>query len=324
MRRRDFIAGLGSTAWLPVAGLAPVFAQGQNRVFRLGHLTNSAVSEATTREVTLPELARLGFSEGRNLVFDGRIGEPASMPGLMNELLAARPDAVVAVGPAAVRAAGAATRSVPVIAFGADPVELKLAQGYARPGGNVTGVVILISELEAKRLSILHEAAPGLRRLAALVAVSQRAVAEPALRKAAASLGIELQQFFAATPADYPAAFAAMQAAGAQALLVGAAPEFFRDGKQLATLAFEARLPTVCEWAEMAHAGCMIGYGPSRSALRKRIAAQIALVFGGTPAGEIAIEQPTLFEIAINQKIARSLDFTIPFPVLASADEVIE
>jgi putative ABC transport system substrate-binding protein len=318
MRRRKFIAGLAGTVAFPLAARA----QTPNRIYRLGHLANSADSEAFTRQITLPELARLGYVEGRNLVFDARVGEPDALPGLMRELLADQPDAVVAVGPAIV-SAGAATRTVPVVTFGLDPIELGLAASYARPGGNVTGVVILFGELEAKRLSILLEAVPDRRRFAALVPVRSGAN-EAALRKAAAVLGVELLVFPAAAPGDYPAAFAAMRAQGAQALVIGATPQFQRDGRQLAGLALEARLPTVCEWAEMAHAGCLIGYGPSRIALRKRMADQIAQIFRGVAPGDIPIERPTVFEFAVNQKIAKSLDLSIPSAVLARADEVIE
>lgn len=325
MQRREFLSGLGATAatWPLIAGALPARAQTPDRIFRLGHLANSAVSEALTRQVTLPELAKLGFVEGRNLVFDARVGESATMPGLMGELLAARPDAVVAVGPAAMLPAAAATRTVPIVTFGGDPIEHGLAQSYARPGGNVTGVVILISELEPKRLSILREAVPDRRRVAVLTSPAT-AIGEAALRKAAGSLGVELLTFPVAAPADYPAAFVAMRAAGAEALLISATSEFNRDGKQLAALALEARLPTVCEWADMAHAGCLIGYGPDRTALRKRMAAQIALIFRGAAPGDIAIERPTAFEFAVNQKIAKSLELNIPFSVLAQADDVIE
>ncbi len=326
MRRREFISGVSFTAAtsLLVAGTSPLLAQSPGRVYRLAHLANSATSVTSTRETTLTELAKLGFVEGRNFGFDSRIGGQEALPGLMRELLAAQPDAVMAVGPGPVMAASAATRTVPIVAFGADPVQLGLAQSYARPGGNVTGVVILVSELEAKRLSILHEAVPGRRRVAALVSVGNRTITEPAMQKAASKLGVELLVFSVAAPADYPAAFAAMRAAGVEALVIGAAPELFRDGRQLAALALEARLPTVCEWAEMAHGGCLIGYGPSRTALRKRLAAQIAMIFGGAAPGDIAIEQPAVFETAINQKTAKSLDLTIPFALLAQADEVIE
>jgi putative ABC transport system substrate-binding protein len=318
MWRRKFIAGLAGTVAFPLAARA----QTPNRIYRLGHLSNSADSEAFTRQITLPELAVLGFVEGRNLVFDARVGELDALPGLMRELLASQPDAVVAVGPA-IGPAGAATRTVPVVTFGFDPIELGLAANYARPGGNVTGVVILAGELEAKRLSILLEAVPDRRRVAALVPVRSGAN-ETALQKAAAGLGVELLVYPASAPSDYPAAFAAMRAQGAQALVIGATPQFQRDGRQLAGLALEAKLPTVCEWAEMAHAGCLIGYGPSRILLRKRMAEQIAKIFRGAAPGDLPIERPTVFEFAVNQKIAKSLDVSIPSALLARANEVIE
>lgn len=328
MRRRAFISLVGcAAAWQLFVNAMPVHGQTPGRTYRLGHVANSPVSEANSRKIILPELAKLGFVEGRNLVFDGRTGPLDAQTGLARELLAGQPDVIVAIGPA-LAAVGATTRTVPIVSFGRDPVELGLAQSYARPGGSVTGVVILISELEAKRLAILHEAVPGLRRVAVLVSSAAHsaptAAGEAAKRKAAAGLGVELLSFPVAAPADYPAAFAAMRAAGAQALLISATSEFDRDGKQLAALALEARLPTVCEWAEMAHAGCLIGYGPDRVALRQRMAAQIAQIFRGTLPADIAIELPTAFEFALNQKIARSLGLSFPLSVLTSASEVIE
>src|SRR5215813_13163395 len=162
MRRRNFIAGLAGTVAFPFAARA----QKPNRIYRLGQLASLAEAEALTRQTTLPELARLGFVEGRNLVFDARTGEPDSLPALMRELLAGQPDVVLAVGPPALRHAGAGTRTVPIVTFGSDPIELGLAASYARPGGNVTGVVLLNDELEAKRLSMLLEAVPDRRRVA--------------------------------------------------------------------------------------------------------------------------------------------------------------
>jgi putative ABC transport system substrate-binding protein len=183
--------------------------------------------------------------------------------------------------------------------------------------------VILASELEVKRLSILLEAAPDRRRVAILTSPTT-AIGETAMRKVAAGLGVELLTFSVAAPADYPAAFVAMRAAGAQALVISATSEFYRHGEQLAALALEARLPTVCEWADMAQAGCLIGYGPNRTALRKRMADQIAQIFRGAAPGDIAIETPTVLEFAVNQKIAKSLDLNIPPAVLAQADEIID
>jgi putative ABC transport system substrate-binding protein len=317
MRRRKFIAGLAGAVTFPLA----VRGQRPNRIYRVGHLATTSESEAVTRQITLPELARLGFVEGRNLAFDGRVGEQEALPGLMRELLAGNPDAVVAVG-TAVKPAAAATTTVPVVAFGNDPVVLGLAASYSRPGRNVTGVVIAGDELEAKRLSILLEAVPDRSRIAALVPPFSGA--SDAVRKAAAGLGVEVLVFPAAAPSDYAAAFAAMQAQHSQALIIGAFPQFQRDGRKLAGLALEARLPTVCEWAAMAREGCLIGYGPSRIELRKRMADQIAQIFRGVAPGDIPIERPTAFEFSLNLKIAKSLDLIIPPSLLARADEVIE
>jgi putative ABC transport system substrate-binding protein len=320
MFRRTLIGGLAFTAAFPLAA----HTQAPNRVYRLGHLANSRDSETFTREITLPELAKLGFVEGRNLIFDGRVGEADALPILMRELLAARPDAVVAVGPA-LAPAGASTRTVPVVAFGSDPIGLGLAASYAHPGGNVTGVVILSSDLDAKRLGLLREAVPERRRIAMLVprqGIGTRN--DNAVKSLAARLGIELLIFEVGSPKDYQAAFAQMRAEGAQALVIGANPQLQRDSKQLAGLALDAKLPTICEWAEMARDGCMLGYGPSRLELRRRMADQIAKIFQGSMPGDIPIEQPTAFEFTLNLKIARSLDLTVPTSVLTRADEVIE
>jgi putative ABC transport system substrate-binding protein len=211
---------------------------------------------------------------------------------------------------------------VPIVVFGSELVELGLAASYAQPRGNVTGVVILASELDAKRLSILLEAVPDRRCIAALIPQAGSGGVDVALRKA--GQGLVSSVFAVATPGDYPAAFEAMRAQGAQALVIAAAPQFQRDGRQLAGLALEARLPPVCEWAEMAHAGCLIGYGPNRAALRKRMADQIAQIFRGVAPGDIPIERPTAFEFALNLRIAKPLDLIVPSAVLTRADEVIE
>src|SRR5262249_79765 len=157
MRRRNFIVGLAGT----VAFRCAARAQTPNRIYRLAHLATSSESEAFTRQTTLPELARLGFAEGRNLVFDARLGQRGLLPVLMRDLPAGQPDPIVAIAPVELRVASAATRIVPVVSFGVDPVELGLAASHVRPGRNVTGVVIQAEELEAKRLSILLEAVPN-------------------------------------------------------------------------------------------------------------------------------------------------------------------
>ena len=194
------------------------------------------------------------------------------------------------------------------------------------PGGNVTGIAILAAELDGKRLDLLHEAVPAARRIAALMlpAAPLRRASEEELRAAAASTGVELLVFDAAGPGEYPAAFAAMRAGGARALVIVADPTFNRDAESLARLALKTGLPTVCEWAEMARSGCLLGYGPSRPELRRRLAYFVARIFQGAAPSDLPIEQPTHFEFTINLKTAKALGLTIPPSLLARADEVIE
>jgi putative tryptophan/tyrosine transport system substrate-binding protein len=306
---------------------APALAQtAGERVFRLAELASAKVSLDITRAETLPELARLGFREGRNLVVEERAGEPAEMKRLARDFVLAKPDAIIAIGPDAIRAAAGATKTVPIVTFGNDLVEQGLAASYARPGGNVTGVVILAEDLDGKRLDVLHETVPSARRVAALFlpSLAYRDTTEREIRKVASSSGIELLAFDAEGPEHYPAAFAAMRAAGAQALLITANPTFNRDAGRLAQLALEARLPMMCEWAENARSGCLLGYGPSRSDLRRRVAHYVARIFQGATPADLPIETPTRFELAVNVRTAKALGVEMPPSLLARADEVIE
>ncbi len=308
--------------------LTPSHAQSPDRIYRLGHLASTLSSAQGTQRGMLPALARLGFGEGRNLVLDSRFGAADELPGLMRELLAAKPDAIITVGPNALRAAAEATSIVPIISFGPDPVGLGFAKSLARPGGNVTGVMILGEELDPKRLDLLHEAAPKARSVAVLFSAEYPASVledkRAGMRAVAASLGIALFDFTVATPDDHPAAFAAMRAAGVQALVIGGSPQLDRDTKLLAARALEAQLPTACEWARSTQVGCLLGYSPSSAALRQRMADQVARILRGAAPGELPIEGPSVFEFAVNLKIAKALGLTVPAALLARADEVIE
>ena len=305
---------------------APVLAQTPGKVYRLGLLAQTDQSIDVTREHTLPELAKFGFVEGANLVLDARIGPAEALRGLARELTALRTDAMLAIGSASIRAARAATSTVPIVMFGDDPVGLGVAETLSRPGGNVTGVTILVAELDAKRLQLLQEALPAARRVAALLHLTneRRDISKSVLRAVASGAGLELVTVDSAGPEDYAAAYATLRQAGVQALVIGPSPLFARDGEQLAALALEAQLPTACEWAEMARAGCLIGFGPNRPELRRRAAHYVARIFRGANPAELPIEAPTHFELAINLRTARALGLEIPPALLARADEVIE
>ena len=184
----------------------------------------------------LRALARQGFVEGRNLVLEVRTGAAAELPALAEELLATKPDAVLANGSVAIGAVREHSNTVPIVgaAIGGDPVAAGFAVSLARPGGNVTGSLMLAPELDAKGLELLHQAVPTARRIAAL-GTSPMAAREnfAQVGEAAHALGVELSAFYAEVPADYPAAFAAVRSAGAQALAILSAPDFFTNASTL-------------------------------------------------------------------------------------------
>jgi ABC-type uncharacterized transport system substrate-binding protein len=323
MDRRQFLLALPGGALLP----ALASAQEPGRLYRIAFITPSAATIEFFRKFQLPELARFGFVEGRNLTVTTHVGAPARMTELAREAIATNPDVVVAVSTVAILAVKEASSAVPIVMsfIGEDPIEKGLAVSLARPGGSATGVAMMAAQLDGKRASLLHEFVPAARRIAILTGRPPRhAEGAEEAQRVARELGLETDVFYADEPADYVAAFAGMRTARSEALVIISAPDFFRDAALLSRLALEAGLPTVCEWASMARDGCLIGYGPNFAALWRRPAEYVARILRGEKPGELPIEQPTLFEFAINLKTAKALGLTIPEASLMRADEVIE
>ena len=325
MRRRDFLL-LGVLAAL-INGGPWAFAQEADRVYRVGILSPSAGAVEDQRAILIPELARLGFTEGQNLVMEARIGRTEQLPLLARELASARPELVIAVTAAAIRAMKEEASATPIVGafIGEDPIAAGFAASLARPGGTITGIVMLAPELDAKRLQLLHELVPGGRRIAALAVNPMRDAPNiAAASEAAERAGVKLLPFYAATRGDYRAAFAAMRSAGVDAVGIISAPELFIDASMLATLAIEARLPTICEWGSMAAQGCLVGYGPDRAELVRHVADYVVRILRGAAPGDLPIGGPKHYEFAVNLRTAKALGLTIPPLILARADEVIE
>jgi putative ABC transport system substrate-binding protein len=302
-------------------------AVGQDRVFRLGVLTPTNAAFTTVRTVTVPELAKSGFVEGRNLVVDyrGAEGSQDRLPTLARELVQSAPDAIIAIAPPAIRAARAATSAIPIVMSfaGEDPVAAGWVASLARPGGNVTGLVMLGPELDGKRLQLLHEAVPDRRQVAVLVELGRH---EPNLREmqaVAQALHLELVVVPVPAASDYTEAIESARAL-AGAIAVPSSTVFFRDAAKIAALATGAGLPTVCEWREMAHSGCLLGLGASLTDLRRRTAYYVARIFQGVTPRELPVEQASVFEFAVNLRTAKALGLQLPPALLARADEVIE
>jgi putative ABC transport system substrate-binding protein len=319
-RRRTGLALLGALL------AAPTLAQ--SRLARVGILSSGQISIDQFRQWGLPELAREGFVEGRTLRLIARSaeGEPQRFALLAAEILAERPEVMIAVSNPVAHAIRALDPAMPIVMgfAGTDPVADGLAASLGRPGGSVTGVVMLAQELDLKRLELLRLALPGAQRIGFLAGSTFAPGRVPAMVAAAARMGVELVPASAGLPESLGPAFAALRAAGVQAVVVASFPGFSGQAAALAELAAEAALPTICEWRSMAEAGCLISHGPLSEELRRQVARQVARILRGQPAGEIPMIQPERFETIVNLRIARRIGVELPPLVLAAAQEVIE
>jgi len=329
IERRGLLRGLACSAAVGVVGPARAAPPGA-RLYRVGVLRagSAPISPAEPQQVALPKaLAELGYAEGRNLVIERRHADNdlARLPGLARELVLARVDAIVAVGSSAVAAAKGASASVPIVMFGNfDPVALGLVADLARPGGNVTGVLIAPDgTLAGKRLELLKAAVPQATRIG-LLAPSDEAFRLQAqeTRKAAALLGVTLV-VVEVRNGDYAGAFAAMAAERCTALLVGAHTYFVRDRRPIIELAAKYKLPAMFEWREQVVDGGFMSYSTNLYGLYRRIAAHLDRIFNGASVGDIPVEQPTRFELVVNQKTANALGITITPAFRLLIDEVI-
>jgi putative tryptophan/tyrosine transport system substrate-binding protein len=325
MRRRDLLLSALAVSLLPT----PLLAQTPEKVWRVGLLTGNQLGARSLRQLNLPELAKLGFVEGRNLSVHVFSADDVveRFPALATELIATKPDVIIAVGPSAIRAARAATSTIPIVmAYGGeDPVAAGWAQSYPRPGGNITGVVLLSPELDGKRLHLLHDTFPARRQIAVLF--HRRSLNTPTDRSVqtiAQKAGISIQSFYTQGPEEYETTFNAIRSSGADALLIASSSVFANDASRLADLALKAGVPAICEWRDMAGKGCLIAYGVDRAALQRRVADFVARILRGMPAAELPIENPTTFELSVNLKTAKTLGIDVPSQLLALADEVIE
>lgn len=308
-----------------LAVLSSTYAEAAERVWRIGVL--APVNDSGFRSVILPYLATRGFVEGRNLVVDVRIGTEAQMTELARTMVTTKPDAIIASSDWALHPARAATAIIPIVAapMGADPVLSGVAQSWAHPGGNVTGVSLIAPELEIKRLSLLREVLPSVRRVAVLS--NHREVVEAGLlplRKAAAELGLELIEIWVESENEYATAFAKMRGVGAEAIVIVPTPELDQDTVKLSALAANTGLPTIGGFRESAQKGLLIGYGPSLQELDRQAAGYVERILNGALAGELPFQGPTRIDFAINMKTAKELGLTIPPSLLVGAGEVIE
>ena len=325
MDRRAFIGVLGLGLLTAPPGAE---AQRAGRVYRLGflHEASPLPTDGRTSTAGIPAALReLGYLEGQNLVIERRYAEGVldRLPALARELVQLGVDVIVPVG----GAAKAATTTIPIVMFGgSDPVAAGFVTSLARPGGNITGILILPGDsLAGKKLELLKEAVPRATRIALLAPGDDprfRPAAQEA-EKAAAALGIKLV-VVEVRGGDYARAFATIAAERAAALFVGATPSLARDGKRIVELAASHRLPAMYEWPAQVEDGGLMSYGSTPDALYRRVAAYLDRIFKGAKPGDLPVEQPATFELVINLRTAKALGLAIPPALLLRADRVIE
>ena len=325
MNRRGFIAVVGGSI---VSAPLSAEARESGKAYRIGWLSLVPRTEPSNMAFE-QRLRELGFAEGRNLVIEFRTaqGRIERLPELAADL--ARHNCDVLLAPeteANLAAIKQASRDTPIVmvALDYDPVATGHIASLVRPGGRITGITHIQSELPAKRVELLKELLPSARRIAVLADstnTGQLAAAESAAKR----LGLELQVLeFKRAPYDYDKAFAEAVRAKAQALLALGSANFVPARRQITELALRHRLPSMFHHSLWAEFGGLLSYGPNFSNTFRRAAEQVGMVLNGRKPAEMPVEQPISFELVINLKTAKALGLTIPQSLLLRADKVIE
>jgi len=326
--RRTFLAGTGAVF---LATPRASEAQQAGKPAHIGVLWGGETAFGLPYlEAARRALIDLGNVEGKDFVVDVRFGErkPGAVDALAADLVQRKVDVIVAAGDPAIMAARRATGTIPIVMVAAgDPVRRGLAASLARPGGNVTGMTFLTSELAGKRLELLKQAVPTISRVAVLWNPDNPGGLPDfqATQAAAQTLKIAVQSVEAQKVADFEHAFKVMTDANVQAVVVLTDPVTSNmAGRVVADLAVKNRLPSMCDLTEFTRSGALMSYGPGLLSMAQRSAAFVDKILKGAKPGDLPIEQPTKFELVINLKTAKALGVTIPPSVLGRADEVIQ
>ena len=298
------------------------------KLHRIGYLSPAATPlDDSLLALFRQGLQTLGYKDD-DLVLEVRSanGQIERLPEMAAELVRLGPEVIIALGPA-VQAAKQATSTIPIVLLNvADPVAAGFVASLAHPGGNITGLANLAQETTGKRLQLLQEASPSIRRVAFLVNPANRGnmLQLEAARQAAPTLRIELVAVEAQAAAEIESAFAAMEREHANALFVPADPVFGQTSLQIAELAAKQKLPAIYQGREYVEVGGLLSYGPDFGELARQAARFVDKILKGTKPADLPVEQPTKFDLIVNLKAARGLGLAIPPSILALADEVIE
>jgi putative tryptophan/tyrosine transport system substrate-binding protein len=324
MRRREFIAVLGGAAatW-PLAAGAQQRQQG-----RTWHVEVVGGAPSSLFDSFFQGMRELGYVEGRDFVMLSAASDLDEPAQVAREFAQNNVDLIFATGIGdVVRAAQRATSTIPIVfVIAEDPVAAGFVASLSRPGGNATGLTSLNAQLDGKRLELLKEAVPTLRRAALLVRPADPATGQivEAVEDAARRLGIQLDVFGVASPDGSEGTMTDAAKAGDTAIVVAGSPFFFPEQSRIARWGAQMRMPVMSPWKDLPAAGGLLSYGASVSEMFRRSAAFVDRILKGETPANLPVEQPTKFELVVNLKAASALGLSIPPSLLARADEVIE
>ena len=325
IRRRHFITLLGGAA---IAWPRLVLAQhARKAVARVGALLFGTPETEPNVGAFRRGLRDLGYVEAQNLVIEYRYaeGKPERLRALAVELVAIKPDVIFALGGDVAPLVRAATSTISIVmAVSQDPVQTGLVASLARPGGNITGVTFVSSDLAAKRLQFLHEVAPDLARVAVIWNPDHIDPEYRETQTAGKTLGLQIQSLEVRNADDIDAAFQAAISARAQALVPVSSRLMTANRARIIQFSAQRRLLLASGWGPWAREGALFSYGPDLDVITRRAAAYVDKILRGARPDELPVEQPTTFQLMINGKTAKALGLTVPRSLLSIADEVIE
>jgi len=306
-----------------------VIAQQPGKFPRIAFLgAGSSSGPSSAREYFLQGLRELGYTEGENIqiVYRYAEGDSGRLPDLAAELVRLKVDVIVVASALSASAAKNATKTIPIVMAGSDPVGGGLVDTLAQPGGNLTGLTVPSPELAGKQLELLKETFPKSSRIAVLRNPASP-VAKPQLKeieRAGRSLGLQLSILDAQGLKDFDKVFAIMKQDSVQAVSVLSSAIFVVHSNQLVDFSSKARLPTIYPQSDFVSAGGLMSYGSVRLELWRRTAVIVDKILKGVKPADLPVEQPTKFELVINLRTAKQIGLTIPPNVLAKADRVIK
>jgi len=326
----------GKRKWLRVVAIVVAFAmcdaaveaQQTAKIPRLGYLMAFSPDQSLDLKAFRQGLATLGYVEGKNIVIEYRYAEGKlnRLPDLAAELVALKVDIIVALNPPSALAAKHATKTIPIVMRSTDdPVTTGLVESLARPGGNVTGLTSMATDLIGKRLEILKEAIPRISRVAVLrnPSAADASLKWQEVETAARALKLQIHSVEVSRPNDFEGAFKAAIKNRDQALFVLRNPLIVNNGTKIAELAIKNRLPAMYDDHEFVDAGGLMSYGTDLADLHRRAATYVDKILKGRTPADLPVERPMKFEFVVNLKAAKQIGLTIEPNVLVRADRVI-